>query len=257
MSTNPFEVKVKKGRGSSTEVLIKTGEEVIQTEFNELIACDFPIQARTPVHVEIPPNGTKSSAPGLFSGASEHVAEGDYPHTLRFPVYQGQETASVRSYDAFVTDGAGQALTKVPIVAISTGVLSIEAGKVVRVHSVLPIWSDGSSVLIKLVHFEGEVGEGTPNPEWHMSASGGLPLSMGLDQLERVSRPPAGAQASRFELQMSPWLLAARLLHNEGRPTSHRVWQRGWRFETAREFSTALSRITGSLRGSALPKDAA
>jgi hypothetical protein len=257
MSTNPFEVKVNKGRGSSTGVLIRNGDEVIQTEFSELVPCEFPIHARTPVHVEIPPNGIKSSSPGLFGFPEQNANDGDYPHTLRFPVYHGQETVTLRAYDAFKTDGAGQALAKVPVVAIATSVFSIEDGKVAQTHSVLPIWNDGSSVLIKLVLSEGEVSEGTPNPEWHMSASGGLPLSMGLDQLERVSRPPAGAQASRFELHLTPWLLAARLLQNEGKPTSHRVWQRGWRFETAGDFSAALSRITGSLRGSALPENAA
>lgn len=257
MSTNPFEVKVNKGRGRCTGVLIRHGDAVIQTEFSEVVPCDFPIHARSPVHVEIPPNGTKSSSPGLFGSPERNATDGDYPHTLQFPVYQGQETVTLRSYDAFATDGAGQALTKVPVVAIATSVLFIENGKVAQIHSVLPIWNDGSSVLIKLVLSEGEASEGTPNPEWHMSASGGLPLSMGLDQLERVSRPPAGAQACRFELHVTPWLLAARLLHNEGKPTSDRVWQRGWRFEAAGDFSAALSRITGSMRGAAVPKDAA
>lgn len=250
MNTNPVEAKVKKSGGSSTGLLIKGGNLVIQTEFGELVACEFPVQASSPVHVEIPPSGTKSFVVGGFSGSMpRQPAEGDYPHTIKFPIYKGQDVATEQSYRQVSSDGNGQALTKMPIVALATGVRGVVDGKIVQTHCVLPIWNDGSAVLVRLDWFEGEPSEGTPNPEWHMSASTGLPAALGLEQLERVSQLPTNAEHCSYQLQLTPWLLGAQLLEDKGKETAHRVWQREWQFQSVKEFSSALNRITGSLLG--------
>lgn len=248
MKSNTVELKVTRGSAGSIGLLIKAGGLVIQTEYGELSACEFPVRSSSPIQVEIPPDGTKSFLGGPFSGAfSPQSGDGDYPNTIKFPVYKGQDVVSLQSYDHRPADGDGRALAKIPIVAIGAGIRGAVDGRVFQTHGVLPIWSDGSAVLVRLDWYEGEPSEGTPNPEWHLSASSGMPAGLGLEQLERASVLPPTAEPCLFHLHLTPWRLGAALLGDEGIEIPNRVWQREWQFHTPEEFSAALSRVTGGL----------
>jgi len=248
MNSNPVDVKVTRGSAGSIGLLIKVGGLVIQTEYGELAACEFPVRSSSPIQVEIPPDGTKSFIGGPFSGAlPQQRMDGDYPSAIKFPVYKGQELASLQSYEHRPADGNGSALAKIPIVALAAGVRGAVDGRGFQTHGVLPIWSDGSAVLVRLDWYEGEPSEGTPNPEWHMSASSGMPAVLGLEQLEQASTLPQAAEPCLFHLNLTPWRLGAELLGDPGIEIPHRVWQREWQFHTAEEFSAALSRVTGGL----------
>lgn len=251
MNTNYVEAKVKKSGGSTTALLIKAGDVVIQTEFAELAPCEFPIWASAPVHVEIPPHGAKSFIVRPFSGAvAQKTADGDFPQTIKFPVYGEQGIANAKDYQSLASNGPDQALTKMPIIALATAVSGVVDGKLVQTHCVLPIWNDGSAVLVILDWFEGEPAEGTPNPEWHMRASTGCPVGLGLTDLAHASRVPTNAQHCRYEIHLTPWLLGAQLLKDKGTDTPNRIWQREWAFEGHEEFSSALSCLIGGLTGS-------
>jgi len=256
----PFEAKVRKSSASSTSLLIRSGDIVVETELAELVPCEFPIWTSSPVYVEVPPDGRKSFVVGPLSGSvSQGTADGGYPHTIKFPVYGEQTIASFLSYKALSNDGASQTLAKVPIVALATAVSGVVDGRLIQTHRVLPIWNDGSSVLVTLDYFEGESAEGTPNPEWHMGASTGRPAALGLQDLAQASHLPANATCCRYQLHATPWILGAQFLNDQGTPTLNRIWQREWVFDSDETFSNALDRITaGLLRpGSSKREDAA
>lgn len=251
MNSRQFEAKVEKSSAGSTALLIRTGDVVIQTEFAELMPCEFPIWASAPVHVEIPPNGAKSFIVGPFSGTvTKKATDGDFPQTIKFPIYGEQGIANTKDFQSLASKGPDQALTKMPIIALATSVSGVVDGKLVQTHCVLPIWNDGSSVLVILDWFEGEPTDGSPNPEWHMRASTGCPAGMGLQDLAQASRLPSNAQHCRYELHLTPWLLAAQLLKDKGTEVQSRIWQREWAFDRSEEFSDALSCLIGGLTGS-------
>ncbi len=250
MSLNPVEAKVRKSSANSTGLLIRAAGLFVQAEFGELAPCDFPVHASTPIPVEIPPSGVKSFVVGPFSGAgSRKSGEDDYPHTIKFPVYKGQDLATREDFERQEGDGGSHKLTKIPVLALATGVYGVVDDKAVQTHCVLPIWSDGSAVLVRLDWSEGEASEGMPNPEWHMSASTGLPAALGLEHLDKVSRLPLNARLCRYDLHLTPWLLGAKLLEDKGTATPHPIWSREWCFETFADFSCALKRITDGLLG--------
>ena len=248
MDRMPFEAKVRKSSASSTSLLIRSGDIVVETELAELVPCEFPIWTSSPVYVEVPPDGRKSFVVGPLSGSvSQGTADGGYPHTIKFPVYGEQTIASFLSYKALSNDGASQTLAKVPIVALATAVSGVVDGRLIQTHRVLPIWNDGSSVLVTLDYFEGESAEGTPNPEWHMGASTGRPAALGLQDLAQASHLPANATCCRYQLHATPWILGAQFLNDQGTPTLNRIWQREWVFDSDETFSNALDRITAGL----------
>lgn len=252
MNTNPVEAKVRKSSEKSTGLLIKAAGLFVHAEYAELASCDFPVHASTPIPVEVPPSGAKSFVVGPFSGATPRRSpEGDYPHTIQFPVYRGVEIASREDFERQPSEAAGHALTKIPIMAIATGVYGVVDDKAIQTHCVLPIWNDGSAVLVRLDWAEGEASEGTPNPEWHLSASTGLPAALGLEHLGRFSRLPVNARLCRYDVHLTPWLLGAKLLEDKGTATPHPIWAREWCFEVFPEFSAALKRITDGLLGAA------
>ena len=43
MDRNPFEAKVRKSSASSTSLLIRSGDIVVETAFAELAPCELPI----------------------------------------------------------------------------------------------------------------------------------------------------------------------------------------------------------------------
>lgn len=248
MDRTLFEAKVRKSSASSTSLVIRSGDIVVETEFAELAPCEFPIWTSSPVYVEIPPNGTRSFVVGPFSGSVSHgTTDGGYPHTIKFPVYREQEIASFRSHQALSNDGASQTLAKVPIVALATAVSGIVDGKLVQTHYVLPIWNDGSSVLVTLDYCEGESAEGTPNPEWHLRASTGRPAALGLQDLVQASHLSPNATCCRYKIHATPWILGAQFLSDQGTLTRNRIWQREWTFDSDETFSNALDRITTGL----------
>jgi len=250
MNTNPVEAKVRKSNNGSTGLLIKAHDIVVQTEFGELASCEFPIWTSSPVPVEIPPGGTKSFVVGPFSGSvTQKAADGAFPNIVKFPVYREQGVASAAAFRELAGDASSQLLTKVPLVALATVVSGVVDGRLVQTHSVLPLWNDGSAVLVRLDWLAGDPAEGAPNPEWHMHASTGLPAKLGLEQLEQISRLPENATCCRYQIHMTPWLLGAQLLGDKGHEIEHPVWQREWPYEAFDAFSEALRRITGGLRG--------
>jgi hypothetical protein len=248
--TEPVQAKIRSSSPDSTRVLIRAHHTAIQTEFGQLVPCEFPIWSSAPVRVEIPPSGTKSFVVGPFSGSITQKPEsGDFPTIIKFPVYREQQIVPAMAYDELDSLSADALLVKMPVAALATTVSGVDDGRLVQVHCVLPFWNDGSSVLVRLDWFEGEPGEGMPNPEWHMTASNGVPARLGLAELRDASRLSPLATHCRHQINLTPWVLGAHLLSDKGQETPHPVWQREWAFDRPADFSAALEIITRGLLG--------
>lgn len=258
MNTKPVEAKVRCSGPDSTSLLIRARGVAVQAEFAELSACEFPIWTSAPVPVEIPADGTKRFVVGAFSGAvTQKAASGDFPNIVKFPVYSKQRIVPVTTYDELPLSAGTQLLAKMPLAAVSTVVSGVVDGRLVQSHGVLPFWNDGSTVLVTLDWTEGEPAEGTPNPEWYMQASGGVPARLGLEHLHEASRLPSGATHCRYQVHFTPWVLGAALLEDKGQETMHRIWQREWTFDRFRDFADALAQIRRGLVGIDPLKEAA
>lgn len=256
MNNHLFEVKILGSHPNSTSLLIRAGETVIKTEFAELAPCRFPVWTSTPIDVEIPPNGTKDFLVGPFSGSTKQkTSNNDFPTTIRFPIYKTQDVSNMMTFKEFrgvPANGkdANNPFSKVPAMAIATAVSGkLDGEKRIETHCVLPVWDDGTVVLVTLDWFEGEPSEGTPGPEWHMSASAGLPLEVGLKNLEQSSRLPTNTKNCMYHLNFSPWLLGSKLFGDEGKENPHKIWQREWQFTDCAEFSVIFRRIREGLVG--------
>jgi hypothetical protein len=250
MKRSPVEARVHSSGTKSTNVLIRARELVIRTEFTEVSSCEFPLWTSSPVPVEIPHDGSKSFVVRPFSGSvSQKDVSGDFPNIIKFPLYQQQELASLNDFDELPSSMGNTILSKVPFAAVSTVVSGVVDGKLVQSHSVLPLWNDGSAVLVNLDWYDGEPAEGTPDPEWHMCASSGLPVDLGMERLMLASRLPSNATHCRFLIHMTPWLLGARLLQDGGQEAEHRIWKREWHFDDQTQFSGALERIVEGILG--------
>jgi hypothetical protein len=250
MSTNSVEAKIHKSGAKSTSLVIRAQQVVIQTEFGETTTCEFPIWGSAPVPVEIPPGGAKSFIVGPLSGVMcAKGKSGDFPNIVKFPVYREQGIASMKDYDAAGSGNDNQILVKTPFMSLATVVSGVVDNKLVETHCVLPIWNDGSTVLVQLDWIEGEPSEGTPNPEWHLTASKGLPIELGFAGLEQASQLPSNARRSRYQLHLTPWLLGAEILGDKGQRIQHPVWQREWRFDGKDEFVSVLGRLCRGLTG--------
>lgn len=258
MYRTPVEAKVRCSGPDSTNLLIRTRDVAVQAEFAELSRCEFPVWTSAPVPLEIPPEGAKTFIVGAFSGTvTQKAATGDFPNIVKFPVYRKQAIVAVNAYDELSAAAGAPLLTKMPLAAIATMVSGVVDGKLMQSHAVLPFWNDGSTVLVTLDWMEGEPAEGTPNPEWYMRASGGVPARLGLERLHEASRLSSRATHCRYQIHFTPWVLGAALLDDKGQETVHPVWQREWTFDDAGDFSLALDQIRRGLVGIDPLKEAA
>lgn len=247
MSTKQIEAKINQvGNNNKTSMLIRAGDVVLQTEFSELAPCEFSVWNSSPVHVEMPPQGSKDFVAGQFFRLANKAAHEEYSNPIKFPVYSVQETATAQSFDRLneTVDSSKNSLNKIPLVAISSTVShQIDEIKRVQNHCTLPIWNDGSAILVRLDWYEGESGEGACTPEWHMSASAGMPLELGLLQFCEASLRQAVAKNAQYILNFSPCLLGEKILGSKGTPILHKIWQRQWTFARREDFVEALKRI--------------
>lgn len=254
MKAKKMDAKVVGGGRSSTKLLIKAGANVIRAEFSELVPYKIPVWTSAPIEVEIPRNGTRDYSIGPFVGASPmKAAKEEFPDTILFPKYTVQDVAPAGSFDEMKNDtksdqDAELSIAKIPLVALSTTVSGLVAGeKRVETHCILPIWNDGASLLVKLDWIDGEPSEGTPNPEMRMRTTAGMPLVMGLRNLEQASRLPESTCDCVYRVKFSPWLLGARLLGSKGKEIGGEIWRREWEFTDRAKFIKALNLIEENL----------
>ena len=256
MNCNHVEAKVLRHHGNSTNLLIRAGDLVVQANYSEVAPCAFPVWTGAPVHVEIPLHGVRHHVAGVASeAAARENAAGTLPNTVKFPVYSYQVSSTVEAFESLPdpsvrsTDPPDR-VPREPLVAVGvSGSGILDARKRVETHWVLPAWTDGTAVLVTLNWYDGELAEGIPNPEWHLRASNGMPLDMGLRSLQKFAQLSGQLTDRHYCLHFSPWKLGASILDSAGQETPHRIWQRAWRFGEFEEFENALGRVCDVLCG--------
>ncbi len=256
MKNKRVEAKVLKQHGNSTNVLIRAGETVVQATYSELAPCQFPIWTGRPVQVEVPTSGVKRHVAGLSSeDFIQKHADGGLPNTIKFPVYSYQAPSTMEMFENLSTSSdrgsqPGTAILREPIAALGVSAAGYSSdGLRTEIHGVLPVWHDGTAVLVTLHWYDGEPCEGTPNPEWYLRGTEGMPLEQGLQSLRNFVLLPAHLSDQRFILSLSPWKLGEAFIGDSGHEVSHMIWQHEWRFSTIDEFRSALSRVCDGMLG--------
>lgn len=256
MKSKRLESRVLKQNGNSTNLLIRAGDTVVQANYSELAPCEFPVWTGRPVQVEVPSSGVKHHVAGLSSEdfLKKH-ADGGLPNTIKFPVYSYQTVSTTEMFENLSSSAqsaghSGNAMLREPIAALGVSASGYSAdGLRTEIHGVLPVWHDGTAVLVTLHWYEGEPSEGTPNPEWYLRGTEGMPLEQGLQSVRDVALLPAHLSDQRFVLSLSPWKLGEVFVGDSGSETHHKIWQREWRFTSLDEFRSALGRVCDGMLG--------
>lgn len=256
MKGQRVEARVLKQHGATTDLLIRAGDAVVQATYSELAPCEFPIWTPTPVQVEVPFDGVKRHVAGLSSESFPHkLADGGLPNTVKFPVYSHQAASTLEAYEhlgrgAHGASRPGSAMSREPLVALGVSASGYTADDLrIEFHCVLPFWPDDTAVLVTLNWYDGEPNEGTPNPEWYLRGTEGMPFEQGLRSIQELSLLPAHLTNQRYNLTVSPWKLGETLLNDPGHEVNHKIWQREWRFSSLDAFNGALARVCDGLLG--------
>lgn len=255
MNNKSVEARISKREGGVIDLLIRVGDSVVKATYSELAACAFPVWTSTPIHVEIPLDGQRSSI-SAGMGLDEDVLkdiDGGFPNIIKFPVYHQQANSTIEEFESLSDispkqTGTGSIISREPLVTVGISALGLMAGtKHVETHSVLPIWADGMSVIVTMNWCENEHAEGSPNPEWHLHSSKGMPLEEGMRRLMNTNLLSENVTNCVYRINISPWKLGANILGNAGKETQHQIWQREWKFTNNNEFQIALGRLHDSI----------
>ena len=244
MRHNPIAARLGKQADGSAELVIRAADVTIRTEFRDLVACAFPTGTTPPIHVSLKASGSSAFklAPGVSAGRKPED-DGSW-HSVLFPVYQNQAIVDRRIFEQTSRSSVGQVLTRMPVAALAAGAIAEVDGTLYETHCVLPIWNDGSAILVRLDWFRSY----TKNPPlWRVSSSSGLPVTAALRQFAEVPPVATLGKPLRYRLCVSPRLLGAELLGYEGRDLRERIWQREWRYDAFDVFSDDISRIVRAL----------
>ncbi len=249
MIATPVDARLRKRCGESKELVIRAADVAIRTEFCELVSCTFPTKTSPLVRVELPlPENRGLAVVSDCRSVSRSAVDGVCPHSVQFPVYLKQTIVSRQVYDQAPRSAAREILTRMPIVALARAVTGNVGGADVQAHCVLPIWTDGSAILVRLDGSGGGAAtDREPHPDWKVHASSGLPATTALRRFADVSATASVGVGCRFCFYLTPWVLGAALLSDDGLELPHRVWQREWCFGSRDAFADALERVVHAL----------
>ena len=231
--------------------LIKLGKVVIKTEWSETVPGEFPITEWRSFPLQIPSDGFKKCILGSLPGG---VRTGDIDEKLELihlPVYIGEDICDARTFEEATgsADGAGN-LAKIPVATIATKSCGECSSSGVQTQSlaVLPIWSDGSSIVLELEWYEGDPMEGNINPEWYIRASPKLSVKEGLKTLKGSSKPSSIAdKRCCCCMHVNPVTLGTHVL-GEGNmhpcSSTSNIWPRLWKFDAPERMLDAIDKLS-------------
>lgn len=230
--------------------LIKLGKVVIRTEWSETIPGEFPITEWRSIPLQIPSDGFKKYILGSLPGGVR-TGSAEALEVIHLPVYIGEDICDARIFEEAPGDASGaKSRGKIPVATIATkacGECSI-SGIQTQSLSVLPIWSDGTSIVLELEWYEGDPMEGNINPEWHIQATPRLSVKEGLQKLKESSTQTSIADKHCCCcLHVKPVSLGTHVL-GEGRANScssrNNIWPQLWKFDTREKMLNAIDRLS-------------
>ena len=247
---------------AQTRILLGIGKKVVEATFAKSCPLTFPILSPTAIPVSIPENGSRAHVvfPSMGGIAASDPDSLDLP--LKFPLY-----SSVSEKDAQSLDDAGKTASKnskrasnivhpgndSPIIAIATKISGTLDGRLVQAVRVLPVWADGTCVLISLDWTEGCADEGTPNPEWFIKTSKGFQMPQGIKLLARGWPRIFLLEDLRYSILMAPHTLGKLLVSEEGSERQDDVWTYEWQTSSHEQFNQTMTRLMQNILGEGDP----
>ena len=232
--------------------LIKLGKVVIRTEWKETVPGEFPITEWRSFPLQIPSNGFKQHIMGsLPGGVKTGNSKDDDPEVIDLPVYIGEDICDARIFEeASAKPNGTKNLAKVPVATIATKACGqcSSTGVQTQSLSVMPIWNDGTSIVLDLDWYEGDPMEGNIDPEWYIQASPRLSVKEGLQKLKENSKPCSIADKNCcFCMHVTPVSLGTHVLGGKGaNPCSspNKVWPQLWKFDSHEKMLSAIDKLS-------------
>jgi len=231
--------------------LIKLGKVVIKTEWSETIPGEYPITEWRSFPLQIPSNGFKKYVLGSLPGGVRTGNVEEDLEVVHLPVYVGEDICDARIFEEVSANPSGaKGLAKVPVATIATKACGecSSSGVQTQSLSVLPIWSDGTSIVLELDWYEGDPMEGNINPEWYIQASPRLSVKEGLRKLKESCKPCSIADKHYCccmhinPVSLGTHVLGERQAHSCSSPS--KVWPQLWKFDTHEKMLGAIDKLS-------------
>jgi len=231
--------------------LIKLGKVVIKTEWSETVPGEFPITEWRSFPLQIPSNGFKKYVLGSLPGGVKTGNVEEDLEVIHLPVYVGEDICDATIFEEVPGDSSGaKNLGKIPVATIATKACGecSSSGVQTQSLSVLPIWSDGTSILLELEWYEGDPMEGNINPEWYIQASPRLSVKEGLQKLKGSSKSCSIAdKRCCCCMHVNPVTLGTHVLgegHAHSCSSPSKLWPQLWKFATPDKMLDAIDKLS-------------
>jgi len=250
--------KVMPHENAHTRILLGLGEKVVEASFAKSCPLIFPILTNTAIPVSIPENGSRAHVvfPPMGGIAASEPDSLDLP--LKFPLYLSESEKEVQALDAAepITSKNNKRASNInqpgndsPVIAIATKISGALDGRLVQAVRVLPVWADGTCVMISLDWTEGCADEGTPNPEWFIKTSKGFQLLHGMKRLARGWPRIFLLDDLRYSILMAPHTLGKLLVSKDGMERQDDVWKYEWQTSSHEQFNQSMARLMRNILG--------
>jgi hypothetical protein len=230
--------------------LIKLGKVVIKTEWSETVPGEFPITEWRSFPLQIPSDGFRKHVLGSLPGGVRTGNEVEDLEVIHLPVYVGEDICDARAFEEPLAGvSRTEKLAKIPIATIATKACGqcSSSGIQTQSLSVLPIWSDGTSIVLDLDWYEGDPMEGNVNPEWYIQASPRLSVKEGLQKLRESSSPCSIADKNCCCcIHVNPASLGKHVLGESHRSCSFpsKAWPQSWKLDGHEGMLDAIERLS-------------
>ena len=250
---NPSLVKQLERESGKISTLIKLGKVVIKTEWSKTVPGEFPTTEWRSFPLQIPSEEFNKHVLGRLDGGVKNSDQDDL-EVIHLPVYIGEDICDARIFEEVSGDPAGaENLAKVPVVSVATKSCGECSGSGVQTQSVsvLPVWSDGTSIVLDLEWYEGNPMEGGVNPEWFIKSSPKLSVKDSLQKLKESSGPSSVADKNCCHcLHVNPASLGTHVLGDgcvNSCSSASKIWPRIWKFETHEKMLNAIDKLSEAL----------
>jgi hypothetical protein len=232
--------------------LIKLGKIAIKTEWSKTVPGEFPITEWRTFPLEIPSKGFKKHIIGHYARGLRADSDQEDPEVIHLPVYIGEDICDPDVFEKIPDTETTDPIAKIPVVTVATKACGECSCSGVRTQSlsVLPVWNDGTSMVLDLEWYEGDPAEGNINPEWYIQASSKLSVKEGLQKLKESSRPSTNAEKCCYCMHINPASLGTHVLGEETQNSctfQSRLWPHKWKFESHEKMLNAIDKLSESL----------
>jgi hypothetical protein len=227
--------------------MIKLGGIVIKTETCETSPCELPIDEWRSIPLEIPSQGFKTHLLGRFPGGMGNNSLEADSEIINVPIYTGEDIGDTQVFERLGSSDKSNSQTKIPVVTVTTKSCGRHSdGRQIQSVNVLPVWNDGTSMVLELDWSEGDSVEDAVNPEWYVRASPRLPVIDGLQRLKECSKLHPLAEECSYYLYINPSSIGKNVL-GEGHEYPSKVWQREWKFSNRMEMIESLVKLSETI----------